>query len=49
MSEDGKTLAAYSNGAKGGSNQIGRAKQMMSIFGVGDCTSCFFSEASPRC
>lgn len=47
MSEDRKTLAAYSNGAKGGSNQIDRAKQMMSIFGVGDCTSGFFSEALP--
>src|SRR5207248_1423033 len=47
MSEDGKTLAAYSNGAKGGSNQIGGAKQMMSIFSVGDCTSGFFSEALP--
>jgi hypothetical protein len=45
--EDGKIFAAYSNDVKVGNNGIGRATQIMSIFGAADWRLDFFSEFLP--
>jgi len=47
MRESEKSVDTYSKRLKGGSKRIARGAQIMSIFGVGDWRSDFFSEFFP--
>jgi hypothetical protein len=47
MLQNEKSTDAYSKSLKGGAKPIARGAQIMSIFGVGDRRSDFFSESFP--